>query len=74
MNELNIDAESITRNKTYNSFDHLQHLLKIGWAPDSILIKKFLAENNMTNKNLSDAITKLNELNSKECCTERHEK
>ena len=72
MNELNIDAESITRNKTYSSLDHLQHLLKIGWAPDSILIKKFLTGNSLTNKDLTDAIAKLNEINSKECCIERH--
>ncbi len=74
MNELNIDAESITRNKTYDSFDHLQHLLKIGWRPDSILIKKFLIENNLTSNDLANAITKLNEINNKECCTDRDKK
>lgn len=71
MNELNIDAESITRNKAYSGPDHLGHLLKIGWSPDSHLIKKFLIENNLTNKDLSDALKTINESKSKECCIER---
>ena len=71
MNELNLDAESITRNKTYNATDHLTHLLKIGWLSDSQLIKKFLAENNLTRANLEEAIAKINESNSKDCCVER---
>ena len=68
MNELNLDAESITRNKTYDSTDHLKHLLKIGWSPDSPLIKKFLATNNLSTADLTDAIAKSNEANSKEYC------
>ena len=68
MDELNLDAESITRNKTYDATDHLHHLLKIGWSPDSQIIKKFLSENNLTNKNLEEAVRKTNEMNSKECC------
>ena len=71
MNELNLDAESITRNKTYDSIDHLKHLLKIGWSPDSPLIKKFLTGNNLSTADLTDAILKLNEANNKECCAER---
>ncbi len=71
MNELNLDAESITRNKTYGPFDHLHHLLKIGWSPDSQLIKKFLTQNNLTSEDLKAAILKLGEITSKECCTER---
>ena len=59
MNELNLDAESITRNKSYSATDHLQHLLKVGWSPDSQLIKKFLSENNLTNDDLDKAVTKL---------------
>lgn len=61
MNELNLDAESVTRNKTYGPIEHLQHLLKIGWSPDSQLIKKFLIENNLSNNDLVEAIKKLNE-------------
>ena len=71
MAELNLDAESVTRNKTYGAGDHLKHLLKIGWAPDSQIIKKMMKENNLTNEDLSAAILKLNEIHSKECCTER---
>ena len=71
MNELNLDAESITRNKTYGPAEHLQHLLKIGWSPDSQLIKKFLTENNLTNNDLTEAVRKLHESNSKDCCTDR---
>lgn len=54
MNELNLDAESITRNKSYGSFEHLQHLLKVGWSPNSPLIKKFLKENNLTEADLQN--------------------
>lgn len=62
MDELNLDAESVTRNKTYGALDHLQHLLKIGWSPDSQLIKKFLKENNLSEGNLTNALTKLKEM------------
>ncbi len=71
MNELNLDAESITRNKTYGGIEHLQHLLKIGWSPDSQLIKKFLLENNLSNNDIIEAIKKLNESQNKECCIDR---
>ena len=71
MTELNLDAESITRNKSYDATDHLKHLLKIGWLPDSPLIKKFLIENNLPTTNVEEAIKHLNESTSKECCTER---
>ena len=71
MNELNLDAESITRNKTYGTIEHLQHLIKIGWSPDSQLIKKFLSENNLSTNDLKEAVKKLNESQSKECCTDR---
>ena len=71
MNELNIDAESIARNKQYDVFDHLQHLLKIGWLPNSQVIKKFLSQNNLTNEDIANAISRLNEANTKECCTDR---
>lgn len=71
MNELNLDAESITRNKTYGGIEHLQHLLKIGWSPDSQVIKKFLIESNLSNNDLAEAIKKLNESRNKECCTDR---
>lgn len=71
MNELNLDAESVTRNKTYDALDHLQHLLKIGWLPDSPLIKKFVSENNLSRDDLSNAILKINEIQSKECCSDR---
>lgn len=72
MNELNLDAESIARNKSYGPMEHLQHLLKVGWSPDSLVIKKFLAENNLTNKEFEEAISRLNEIQSKECCIDRN--
>lgn len=72
MNELNLDAESITRNKSYDALDHLHHLLKVGWPPESNLIKKFLAGNNLTTTDLNNVLSKITESNSKECCTERH--
>ena len=61
MNELNLDAESIARNKTYGPTDHLQHLLKIGWSPDSPLIKKYIKENNLTDNDLLNAISRMAE-------------
>ena len=67
MDELNLDAESVTRNKTYTTKDHLFHLLKIGWSPQSQLIKKFLAENNMSNNDVKEIMTRINELETKEC-------
>lgn len=71
MNELNLDAESITRNKSYGAIDHLHHLLKIGWSPDSPLIKKYLKENNLTDNDLSDTLKNLASMSSKECCIDR---
>lgn len=59
MNELNLDAEGVTRNKNYGAVDHLQHLLKIGWSPDSQLIKKFMRENGLTLDILENAINTL---------------
>lgn len=59
MTELNLDAESVTRNKSYGSLDHLEHLLKIGWLPDSPLIKKFLSQNGLTNNDVETVIAKL---------------
>lgn len=61
MAELNLDAESVTRNKSYGATDHLEHLLKIGWLPNSPLIKKFLSQNGLTNNDLEAAIAKLNQ-------------
>lgn len=72
MTELNLDAESITRNKTYNAIDHLLHLIKIGWSPDSPLIKSFIKENNLTEQDLANTLSKVSKLNSKECCTNRN--
>ena len=60
MDEQNLDAESVTRNQVYGNLDHLQHLLKIGWSPDSHVIKKFLIANNLTNNDVKAAIQKLN--------------
>ena len=74
MTEVNLDAESITRNKAYGATDHLQHLLKIGWTPDSQIIKKLMKENNLTSEDLSAAFLKLNEIHSKECCIDRENK
>ncbi len=71
MNELNLDAESVARNKTYGPIEHLQHLIKVGWSPDSQVIKKFLLENNLSNKDLAEAIKKFNEAQNMDCCTDR---
>lgn len=71
MNELNLDAESITRNKTYDALDHLHHLLKVGWPSDSNLIKKFLTSNSLTTNDLNTVLSKINESTDKNCCTER---
>ena len=73
MIELDLDAESITRNKSYDAIDHLKHLLKVGWLPDSPLIKKFLIDNNLTVGHIEEAIKQLNESSSKECCAERNQ-
>lgn len=61
MAELNLDAESVTRNKSYSATDHLYHLLKIGWFSDSQLIKKFLIQNGLTNNDVEAAISKLSQ-------------
>ena len=63
MNEQNLDAESVTRNKTYSATDHLQHLLKINWPADSPLIKKFLRENGLSDNDLIKALSRLKEGN-----------
>ncbi len=70
MNEQNIDAESVTRNKNYDSFDHLCHLLKIGWGPKSQLVRKFIIENNLSERDIQVALSKLKEIDA-ECCFER---
>lgn len=72
MNELNIDAESVTRNKSYDALNHLEHLLKIGWSQDSPVIKKFLISNNLTNQNVSSILENLKESEAKECCMDRN--
>lgn len=59
MSELNLDAESVTRNKSYDSLQHLEHLLKVGWSSDSPLIKKFLKENNLSEKEIENIISKI---------------
>ena len=56
MTEQNLDAESITRNKSYDAHQHLEHLLKVGWLPDSPLIKKFLKENNLSSKDIENVL------------------
>lgn len=58
--EQNIDAESVTRNKKIGAFEHLQHLLKIGWSEDTPLIKNFLKENNLTDADLLKALENIN--------------
>jgi|GEM_PF-3109461 len=45
--EASIDAESSTRNKRYGAYEHLLHLLSIGHAGDSALIRGFARENNL---------------------------
>lgn len=71
MNEQSIDAESVTKNKNYSSLDHLSHLLKIGWGPHSQLVKKFMIENNISDKDLKDTLLSLNDL-GKDCCVVRN--
>lgn len=41
------DAENIDKNKFYTAEDHLMHLLKIGYSPDSLIIKQFAEQNNL---------------------------
>jgi|GEM_PF-2107868 len=71
MNEQSIDAESVTRNKNYDNRDHLAHLIKIGWGPSSQLIKKFMIENGLTERDLKEALSKVGDL-SKDCCIVRN--
>lgn len=71
MNEQSIDAESVTKNKNYNSLDHLSHLLKIGWGPHSQLVKKFMLENNLSDKDLKETLLSLSDL-GKDCCVVRN--
>lgn len=73
MAELNLDAESIARNKSYGAFEHLVHLIKIGWVPTSPLIKGFLRDNNLSEQDLANAIAKINEINTKQCCIDRND-
>ena len=73
MAELNLDEESIKRNKSYGAIEHLQHLLKIGWSSDSQIIKKLIKENNLSKEDLANVILKLNESQSKECCIDREQ-
>ncbi|MBI1858575.1 MAG: hypothetical protein HYR97_05625 [Candidatus Melainabacteria bacterium] len=63
MSELNLDAESITRNKSYGAMQHLQHLLKIGWLPESPLVKRFILENQLSTKDINEALSKIKEDN-----------
>jgi hypothetical protein len=45
--DLSIDAEGATRNRSYGPVDHLRHLLKIGYTTDSTVIKSFVLEHNL---------------------------
>jgi hypothetical protein len=42
-----IDAESGTLNKNASPFDHLKHLLNIGWDPKTPLLLKFVDKYNL---------------------------
>lgn len=55
--EETIDAESSTRNKQYSEYDHLDHLLNIGYGKDSVIVKTFVREHNL-DAYLPDAIKK----------------
>lgn len=44
------DAESVTRNKRYTELDHLKHLIKLGYEPDSIIIRRFLETSALSSK------------------------
>ncbi|MBT6842743.1 MAG: hypothetical protein HOA17_02970 [Candidatus Melainabacteria bacterium] len=37
-----IDAESSTLSKNTSPLDHLRHLIKVGWDPNTPLIVKFV--------------------------------
>lgn len=45
--EIPVDAEGSTRNKNYGPGEHLAHLLKIGYKPDSMTIKSFVDTHNL---------------------------
>lgn len=42
-----VDAECQSRNKHTDAATHLQHLLKIGHAPNSFVIKSFCAQHGL---------------------------
>lgn len=42
-----VDAESSTLNKQTSPMDHLRHLLKVGWEPDSPLIKSYTEKHHL---------------------------
>ena len=44
-----VDAESSTLSKNTSPLDHLRHLIKIGWDPNTPLIIKFVEKYHLEN-------------------------
>lgn len=55
--EIPVDAEGSTRNKNYSPQEHLRHLLKIGYSPDSVVVKHFVGIHQLDNY-LSELLSK----------------
>ncbi len=59
--EIPVDAEGSTRNKSYGPQEHLTHLIKVGHKSDSVIIKNFVQLHQ-----LEDALKALTEKNDNE--------
>jgi len=52
---INLDSESVTRNKETSAKEHLEHLLRVGWSPQSKIIRDFAKKHKLTlNNKLGD--------------------
>ena len=47
MNDASTSAELGRSKHTYTPAEHLQHLLNLGWSPNSPLIKKYVYDNGL---------------------------
>lgn len=60
MEDNKLDAESVARNKSAGPLEHLEHLLKIGWDPNSPLIKRFLKDNYLSESDVEKILSEIN--------------
>lgn len=70
MEDLKLDAESIARNKSYGAYEHLKHLLKVGWLPTTPLVKKFVLDNGLNQNDIKKAVSEIEEADSCNRCAE----